>query len=97
MSLYDGQDKTPLFDAIVRYANENKISFHTPGHKHGQGMPKVFRQFVGDKVFRLDLSVMSEVDSLHEPSSVIKEAQILAAKAYGADYSFFLVNGTTGG
>ncbi len=97
MSLYDGQEKTPLFDAIVRYANENKISFHTPGHKHGKGIPKTFRQFVGDKVFRLDLSVMSEVDSLHEPSTVIKEAQVLAAKAYGADYSFFLVNGTTGG
>ncbi len=97
MALYDGQDKTPLFDAIVRYANENKISFHTPGHKHGVGIHKIFRQFVGDKVFRLDLSVMSEVDSLHEPSSVIKEAQVLAAKAYGAEYSFFLVNGTTGG
>ncbi|HJT25160.1 MAG TPA: aminotransferase class I/II-fold pyridoxal phosphate-dependent enzyme, partial [bacterium] len=97
MSIYDGQDKTPLFDAIVSYANENKISFHTPGHKHGKGMLKVFKQFVGDKVFRLDLSVMSEVDSLHEPSTVIKEAQVLAAKAYGADYSFFLVNGTTGG
>src|SRR5579872_6675734 len=97
MSLYDGQDKTPLFDAIVRYANENKISFHTPGHKHGVGIHKIFRQFVGDKVFRLDLSVMSEVDSLHEPSTVIKEAQVLAAKAYGAEYSFFLVNGTTGG
>jgi arginine/lysine/ornithine decarboxylase len=97
MSNYDGQDKTPLFDAIVRYANENKISFHTPGHKHGNGIPKVFRSFVGEKVFKLDLSVMSEIDSLHEPNTVIKEAQILAAKAYGADYSFFLVNGTTGG
>jgi len=97
MSLYDGQDKTPLFDAIVSYANDNKISFHTPGHKHGKGILKVFKKFVGDKVFRLDLSVMSEIDSLHEPSTVIKEAQVLAAKAYGADYSFFLVNGTTGG
>ena len=97
MSIHDGQDKTPLFDAIVSYANEAKISFHTPGHKHGKGMLKVFRSFVGEKVFQLDLSVMSEVDSLHEPSSVIKEAQILAAKAYNADYSFFLVNGTTGG
>ncbi len=97
MAIYDGQDKTPLFDAIVRYANENKISFHTPGHKHGKGIAKVFKQLVGEKVFRLDLSVMSEIDSLHEPSTVIKEAQILAAQAYGADYSFFLVNGTTGG
>jgi lysine decarboxylase len=97
MSHSDGQDKTPLYDAIVQYANDNKISFHTPGHKHGKGISKIFRQFVGDKVFRMDLSVMSEVDSLHEPSTVIKEAQVLAARAYGADYSFFLVNGTTGG
>jgi len=93
---YD-QERTPLYDAIVDYAHKNKISFHTPGHKHGQGISKAFRQLVGEKVFRLDLSVMSEVDSLHEPSTVIKEAQILAAKAYGSDYSFFLVNGTTGG
>ncbi len=91
------QHRTPLYDAIVDYAQKNKVSFHTPGHKHGQGIAKPFRQYVGDKVFRLDLSVMSEVDSLHEPSSVIKEAQVLAAKAFGADYSFFLVNGTTGG
>lgn len=93
----DGQEKTPLFDAIVSYANDNKISFHTPGHKHGKGILKKLRSFVGEKVFQLDLSVMSEIDSLHEPSTVIKEAQVLAAKAYGADYSFFLVNGTTGG
>src|SRR6185369_2881711 len=97
MPHFDGQDKTPLYDAIVQYANDNKISFHTPGHKHGKGIDKNFRKFVGDKVFRLDLSVMSEVDSLHEPSTVIKQAQVLAAQAYGADYSFFLVNGTTGG
>jgi len=93
---YD-QARTPLYDAIVDYANKNKISFHTPGHKHGQGIAKPFRQYVGEKVFRLDLSVMTEVDSLHEPSSCIKEAQILSAKAFGSDYCFFLVNGTTGG
>src|SRR5579859_5967313 len=97
MTIADDQNKTPLYDAIVQYANDNKISFHTPGHKHGKGIPKIFRDFVGEKVFQLDLSVMSEVDSLHEPSTVIKEAQVLAARAYGADYSFFLVNGTTGG
>lgn len=97
MPLYQQQNRVPLYDAIVQYAEEKKVSYHTPGHKHGQGIPKPFRKFVGDKVFRMDLSVMQEVDSLHEPSSVIKEAQILAAQAYGADYSFFLVNGTTGG
>jgi lysine decarboxylase len=97
MTILDGQQKAPLYEAIVNYSEGRKISFHTPGHKHGRGIPKIFQQYVGEKIFRLDLSVMQEIDSLHEPNSVIKEAQILAAKAYGAEYSFFLVNGTTGG
>jgi len=37
------------------------------------------------------------VDSLHEPRSVIKEAQRLAAQAFGADDTYFLVNGTSVG
>ncbi|HLG22445.1 MAG TPA: aminotransferase class I/II-fold pyridoxal phosphate-dependent enzyme, partial [Candidatus Manganitrophaceae bacterium] len=49
------------------------------------------------KIFSIDLTTLDEVDSLQKPKGVIKEAQELAAKAYGADRSFFLLNGTTGG
>ncbi len=91
------QLKTPLFDAMVALAESRKISFHTPGHKSGKGISTRFRKFVGPKIFSIDLTTLDEVDSLQEPKGVIKEAQRLAALAYGADRSFFLLNGTTGG
>ena len=93
----DEQLKTPLFDAMVALAEARKVSFHTPGHKSGKGISTRFRKFVGPKIFSIDLTTLDEVDSLHKPRGVIKEAQELAAKAYGADRSYFLVNGTTGG
>lgn len=91
------QASTPLFDAVVAYAKDRKVSFHTPGHKHGSAMPEAFRKFAGEHIFDMDLTLLDEVDSLHDPKSVIRDAQMLAAQAYQADASFFLVNGTSGG
>lgn len=91
------QDRAPLYEAVVSYVRKHKVSFHTPGHKHGQAIPAAFRRFVGETVFDMDLTLLAEVDSLHEPTSVIRDAQQLAADAYGADASFFLVNGSTVG
>jgi arginine/lysine/ornithine decarboxylase len=95
--LNEEQFKTPLFDAMVALAESRKVSFHTPGHKSGKGISTRFRKFVGPRIFSIDLTTLDEVDSLQEPKGVIKEAQRLAALAYGADRSFFLLNGTTGG
>jgi len=93
----DRQYRTPLFDALVGLAESRKVSFHTPGHKSGKGISTRFRKFVGPKIFTIDLTTLDEVDCLQRPVGVIKEAQELAAEAYGADHSFFLVNGTTVG
>ncbi len=94
---FSEQRVTPLFEAIIDYAKGKKISFHTPGHKHGVSIPQEFRNFVGEKIFDCDLTLLEEVDSWHDPQGVIKEAQKLAAQAYGADYAYFLVNGSSGG
>ncbi len=91
------QFRTPLFDAMVNLAESRKVSFHTPGHKSGKGISTRFRKFVGPRIFSIDLTTLDEVDSLQNPTGVIKEAQELAAKAAGADRSYFLVNGTTVG
>ena len=91
------QSKTPLFDAMVALAESRKVSFHTPGHKSGKGISTRFRKFVGPRVFSIDLTCLDEVDSLQKPRGVIKESQELAAEIYGADQSYFLVNGTSGG
>ena len=93
----DDQYTTPLFDAMVALAERRRVSFHTPGHKSGKGISTRFRKFVGPKIFSIDLTTLDEVDSLQKPKGVIKEAQRLAAIAYGADHSYFLINGTSGG
>ncbi len=93
----DDQFRTPLFDAMVQLAESRKVSFHTPGHKSGKGISTRFRKFVGPKIFSIDLTTLDEVDSLQKPRGVIKEAQELAARAYGANHSFFLINGTSSG
>jgi len=93
----DRQFRTPLFDALVSLAESRKVSFHTPGHKSGKGISTRFKKFVGPKIFSIDLTTLDEVDCLQKPTGVIKEAQELAAEAYGADHSFFLINGSTVG
>jgi len=89
------QNKTPLFSALLKYANKGVIPFHVPGHKNGVGIEKEFKDFLGDNVFKIDVTLLKLVDSLHDPKGVIKEAQDLAADAYGSDACFFSIQGTT--
>lgn len=90
------QTKTPLFDALLEYVNNDTIPFHVPGHKKGQGMVSKFKDFIGTNVMAIDVTVFKQVDSLHKPTGAIKEAQILAADANHADHTFFCVHGTSG-
>ena len=97
MPIDPAQYKTPLFDAMISLAEARKVSFHTPGHKSGKGIVSRFVKYVGPNIFSIDLTTLDEVDSLQRPKGVIKEAQELASSAYGAEKSFFLVNGTSVG
>lgn len=90
------QNQTPLFDALMEYVKNNTIPFHVPGHKKGVGMAKKFLDFVGENVLSMDVTVFEQVDSLHKPTGPIKEAQELAADAFGADATFFSIHGTSG-
>ena len=73
------------------------LPFHTPGHVQGIGMDLAFREFVGDNICAIDLTPMPGIDDLLQPTESIKEAQELAAEAWGADNTFFLINGSTSG
>ena len=90
------QLETPLFDVLLKHRNRHPIQFHIPGHKKGQGMDPAFREFVGDNVLSIDLINIAPLDDLHSPKGAIKEAQKLAAEAFGADHTFFSVQGTSG-
>ncbi|GAX88620.1 arginine decarboxylase [Effusibacillus lacus] len=85
-----------MFTALLEHAKRDPIQFHIPGHKKGSGMAREFRDFVGPNALSIDLINITPLDDLHSPRGIIKEAQELAAKAFGADYTFFTVQGTTG-
>lgn len=91
---FTGTAPMPLIDAMLKYKQENIYPFHTPGHKGGRGMERLLCQELGGSVI-MDVSLMSELDDIHEPETYIKEAQRLAAETYGSDACFWAVNGTS--
>ena len=90
------QFETPLFTGLLEHSRKNPIQFHIPGHKKGVGMDPCFREFIGENALSIDLINIAPLDDLHQPKGIIKRAQELAAEAFGADYTFFSVQGTSG-
>lgn len=91
------QTKTPLLDTLWQCASKHDAVFYTPGHKRGQGISQRLVNCFGAGVFLADLPELAELDNLFAPQGVIKEAQQLAAEAFGAEQTWFLVNGSTCG
>ena len=90
------QYETPLFTSLVEHAKKNPVQFHIPGHKKGKGMDPEFREFIGENALSIDLINIAPMDDLHQPKGIIKQAQDLAAEAFGADHTFFSIQGTSG-
>lgn len=88
------QEDTPIHRALEEQRINRLAHFDVPGHKGGRGN-KELKRFLGDACLQLDMNSMKPLDNLCHPVSVIKEAQELAAQAFGADEAFFIVNGTT--
>ena len=91
------QNQTPLLDALRANAARPHAAFYTPGHKRGVGISPRLVDLLGEAVFRADLTELSELDNLFAPQAVIQQAQQLAAEAFGASQTYFLVNGSTCG
>ncbi|GAB4824084.1 hypothetical protein N2152v2_011130 [Parachlorella kessleri] len=92
-----GSSCTPLLDAVrERGERSGDVPFHVPGHKRGSSTPAPLRDLVGPAL-RYDLTELDGLDFLASPTGVIQEAQQLAADTWGADATWFLVNGTTVG
>ena len=91
------QNQTPLLDAIISNAKRIHAPFYTPGHKGGKGISPKLANYFGKAVFNADLTELTELDCLFAPQGVIQQAQQLAAEAFGASQTWFLVNGSTSG
>lgn len=88
------QDQAPLHRALLRYRKRRIVSFDVPGHKQGRATPEL-TEFLGANCLSVDVNSMAMLDNLIHPISVIKEAEVLAADAFGAAAAYFIVNGTS--
>ena len=91
------QSEIPLLDTLTILVNQANTPFYFPGHKRGQGISAKLADFWGKSVFKADLPELPELDNLFAPEGVIKKAQELASEAFGAEKTWFLVNGSTCG
>ncbi len=91
------QNQTPLIDALKTCISRPHAPFYTPGHKRGAGISPTLTDLLGKQVFRADLTELADLDNLFTPQSAILAAQELAAAAFGAEKTWFLVNGSTCG
>jgi len=90
------QTDAPLYRAARRFLRRGVRSFHVP--LHGRGAGAYWLKGTGlDPYLRWDLTELDTLDDLHLPREAIKRAQNLAADLFGAERTFFLVNGVTGG
>jgi arginine decarboxylase len=93
----DGQQSTPYVDALLAYAKLDPGRFQVPGHKGGLGADPAMVELVGEVGLRNDIpSVTEGVDVGPEPTP-FQEAQQLAADAWGAARTWFLINGASQG
>ncbi|MGN0384656.1 MAG: aminotransferase class I/II-fold pyridoxal phosphate-dependent enzyme [Lachnospiraceae bacterium] len=90
----EAQKHAPVYEALERLRKQRIVPFDVPGHKRGRGNPEL-KELLGEKCVSLDVNSMKPLDNLCHPMSVIKEAEELAAEAFGADHAFFMVGGTT--
>lgn len=90
--------KAPIVEALKNAYETPSYQFHIPGHTRGNGSLPEFKKLIGKKALSIDTTdEFDGLGTLHPATGPIKEAQELAAKAFGAKKTFFLLNGSTAG
>ena len=86
----------PIVEALKTAYDHPTYQFHIPGHTKGLGTLSDFRNLVGKKALKVDTTdEFDNLGTLTPATGPIKEAQELAAQAFGAKRTFFLLNGST--
>ena len=88
------QKRAPIYEALQRFRQMRVVPFDVPGHKRGRGNAEL-TDFLGQQCVGIDVNSMKPLDNLCHPISVIREAELLAADAFGAAHAFLMVGGTT--
>lgn len=86
-------NQSPLMEMLEGYKNNENISFAMPGHKNGRGIEENLR----NHFFSYDITELEQSDSLFQPGDAIQRARESAARFFGAEETYFLVNGSSSG
>ena len=82
-------EREHLYQQLISYGESDVYPFHMPGHKR--------RALPFPNPYTIDITEIDGFDNLHHAGGLIREAEERAAKLYGADRSYYLVNGSTCG
>lgn len=93
---FESDVKAPLVEALEKFYKNPMMQFHIPGHTGGRASYQPFKKLIGNRALLLDTTdEFDNLGTLHPATGPIKEAQTLAAKAFGTERTFFLVGGST--
>ena len=88
------QNQAPIYEALVKLRKKRIVPFDVPGHKRGRGNPELV-ELLGEKCVGIDVNSMKPLDNLGHPISIIRDAEELAADAFGSSHAFLMIGGTT--
>ena len=91
------QSDTPYLDALRAYAARLPGRLHVPGHKGGPGADPGLTEAIGPEALALDIPALTWGIDVGEEPTPFTEAQRLAAEAWGASRTWWLVNGASQG
>jgi arginine/lysine/ornithine decarboxylase len=89
--------RVPLLEGVIAYQRQGIVPYSTPGHKLGIGADEELRQTFGERSFLSDIPLGGGVGDTHFGGEALRVAETMAADAWDADRSFFLLNGSTAG
>ena len=84
-------DDTSLYAALSEYSDSDYYPYHMPGHKRSKSAGEMAR-FYG-----IDITEIDGFDDLHHAKGILRDAEERANRLYGAEETFYLVNGSTCG
>lgn len=89
----EGEKNTSLLQRLSDYGKTDAYPFHMPGHKRQIEMG--ITSFPNP--FSVDITEIEGFDNLHHAEGILRESMDHAAAVYGADRTYYLVNGSTAG
>ena len=78
-----------LYEELIKNGKSDIYPFHMPGHKR--------RKMDFPNPYDIDITEIDGFDNLHQAEGILLDAEKRANRMYGAEETFFLVNGSTCG